>query len=82
MEQYPIGIDSQEIGTAMKDRVNLAVEKRLYTLDETRQVLGGISLGTVHNLRKRKQLRILKIGSRSFVKKEEIERFLADLSDI
>jgi len=67
---------------ALKDQTNLSVEKLLFSLEETRQILGGISMGTLYNLRRRKKLTIVKVGSRSFITKECLEEFVAGLSEI
>jgi hypothetical protein len=64
----------------MKAQEQRFVEKLLIPLDEAREILGGISMGHLRNLNKRGQLRFVKVGRRTFVEKNEIDRFLACLS--
>ncbi len=65
----------------MKIKIKEPVERLLFSLHDTRQILGAISMGTLYNLRARRELRIVKVGRRSFVEKKEIDRFLARLSE-
>jgi excisionase family DNA binding protein len=50
------------------------VERRAYPLEEARQLLGGISRGTLYNMRDRGELRLIKLGRRTLVPADEIRR--------
>jgi excisionase family DNA binding protein len=65
----------------MKREKSPSVEKLLISLDEGREMLGGISLGHLRNLKNRGEIRFVKVGRRTFIEKREIERFLAQLSE-
>jgi len=50
--------------------------KLLLTRDETRAALGGVSLSTIDDLERRRQLRAVRIGRRVFFLQTEIDRFI------
>jgi predicted DNA-binding transcriptional regulator AlpA len=54
--------------------------KRLVSIPETRQMLGGIGHTTVYQLIKRGEIVKVNIGRRGFVTSESIEAFMDRLS--
>lgn len=57
------------------------VERRLISVAEAREWLGGISRSTLYTLVKRGELSLVKIGSRSFVQAEELDDFMRKRND-
>ena len=53
--------------------------RALYPVPEARRLLGGISHTGFYKLVKQEQLKLSKIGRRSFVSSMEINRFLDEL---
>ena len=53
--------------------------RALYPVPEARRLLGGISHTGFYKLVKQEQLKLSKIGRRSFVSSAEINRFLDEL---
>ena len=53
--------------------------RALYPVPEARRLLGGISHSCFYELVKQEQLKLSKIGRRSFVSSMEINRFLDEL---
>jgi excisionase family DNA binding protein len=51
-------------------------ERRLITVAEAREWLGGISPSTFYALVKNGELSLIKIGRRSFIHAEELDNFL------
>ena len=72
--------DVDKCGLMVFNESGVSAEPLLYSLEETRKALGGISLSTLYNLRTRGQLKILKLGSRSFCDRKQIEKLVAQLS--
>ena len=56
-----------------------APNRALYPVPEARRLLGGISHTGFYKLVKQEQLKLSKIGRRSFVSSAEINRFLDEL---
>lgn len=54
-------------------------ERALYPISEARELLGNISHTGIYEIIKRGDLKIVKVGSRSFVTNTEIRRFVAEL---
>jgi len=52
----------------------MAAEPRLFSLDEAARQLGGVSDRHLRNLAERGQLRLVKLGRRRLVPREELER--------
>jgi hypothetical protein len=67
-------------GGVMKKLKHSGIEKLLISLEEGREILGGISIGHLRNLKNRGEIDFVKIGRRTFITKSEIERYLAQLS--
>lgn len=63
----------------MKNQDQMAQRRALYPLPEARQLLGGIGHTCLYALVKNGQLRLTKVGRRSFVSADEIQRFVASL---
>ena len=55
--------------------------KALYCLPEARELLGGVSHTKIYELKKKGLINFVKIGRRSYITAEEIERFIAGLAD-
>lgn len=55
-------------------------DRELYPLPEARKKLGGLSHSKLYELVKKGDLRLVKIGRRSYLTREEIRRFVASLS--
>jgi hypothetical protein len=55
-------------------------QRRLWPLEEVRQQLGGISRATLYGLLK-DQIKLTKIGARSFVADDELNRYIASLKE-
>lgn len=53
--------------------------RRMYPVEETRERLGGISHTTFYELVKGGRINTVKLGRRTFVMADEIERFLEAL---
>jgi excisionase family DNA binding protein len=51
-------------------------ERKLYTIDETRELLGGISRTTIYLLIGRRKLASVEIGRRRFISAEAISDFI------
>lgn len=51
-------------------------ERRLISVEEARDWLGGISRSTLYALVKAKELSLVKIGSRSFVQVKDLDEFV------
>ena len=51
----------------------------LFSIQQTRERLGGISRSTLYNLLSRGELRLVKIGRRSFVTAESLQDFIRTL---
>lgn len=54
-------------------------ERMLLTLEEARQILGGISIGTLYNLRKTGRVTIVKLGRRSFIARASVDELVTSL---
>jgi len=54
--------------------------RNLFPVGETRAKLGDISHTTFYELKKSGRIRTVKIGRRTFVTAEEIDRFVASLT--
>jgi predicted DNA-binding transcriptional regulator AlpA len=54
---------------------------QLYSVPEARRILGGISRSLIYELFKSGEIKVTKIGSRSFVAAAEIDRFVAARSE-
>ena len=52
----------------------------LYPLPEAREMLGDLSHTKLYELRKKGLIKFVKIGRRSYITAEEIQRFIADLA--
>jgi excisionase family DNA binding protein len=55
-------------------------DRKLYTIDETRELLGGISRTTIYLLIGRGRLASVEIGRRRFISAEAISDFIASAS--
>lgn len=55
--------------------------KLIYSVPEARQLLGGIGHTLFYRLVRDGNLRLLKVGGRSFVTAEELERFVREAAD-
>lgn len=64
----------------MNESETVQIRRRLYPIPEAAQQLGGIGRTTVYELAKRGHIRLVKIGSRSFVTHESLENYLLQLS--
>lgn len=51
----------------------------LFSIQQTRERLGGISRSTLYNLLSRGELRLVKIGRRSFITSESLQDFVRTL---
>lgn len=51
----------------------------LFSIQQTRERLGGISRSTLYNLLSRGELRLVKIGRRSFITAESLQDFVRTL---
>ncbi len=56
-----------------------SIDRDLYSVPETRHKLGGISQSKFYELVKEGHICISKIGKRSFVSANEIQRFVENL---
>jgi hypothetical protein len=54
-------------------------QPKLYPVHDAQEILGGISRATFYRLVKDGQLSIRKIGSRSFVRGDELTRYIDGL---
>ncbi len=61
--------------------MNLPSRRLLYSVKETRAALGDISHGGFYGLVNQGQLKIVKIGRRTFVSSVELDRFVAALAE-
>lgn len=86
----PIGHNG---GPALDDEDNGATSERtvaapkhpqqlLFSIPETRQILGGIAHSTIYALVKAGDLRLTKVRGRSFITAAEIERFVQEASRV
>jgi hypothetical protein len=57
----------------------MVFERKVCSVKETREILGGIGHTLFYKLVKEKKLATVKIDKRIFVKIEEIDRFLSEL---
>lgn len=57
-------------------------QRDLYPIPEVRQRLGGISHTSFYEIVKRCEIKIVKIGRRSFVTAAEIGRYVASLQEM
>lgn len=55
--------------------------REMYPVEETRDRIGGISHSTFYELVKAGRIKTVKLGRRTFVMADEIERFLATVRD-
>ena len=62
----------------MTDQPSSTVERLLHPIPEARQMLGGIGHTMFYGLVKKGQIRLTKIGDRSFVTGGEIRRVAAE----
>lgn len=53
------------------------IEKKLYPINEARQLLGGISRNTLYRMLGRGELASVLLGNRRFVSAVEIEKLIA-----
>lgn len=65
------------MGTTSTD----APERKMYPVEETRDKIGGISHTTFYELVKAGRIRTVKLGRRTFVMADEIDRFLATVRE-
>ena len=63
----------------MKNQDQMAQRRVLHPLPEAREILGGIGHTHLYQLVKNGQLRLTKVGRRSFVAADEIQRFVGSL---
>ena len=56
----------------MKDEPKYGLTKPVYDLSDTREMFGGRSRATIYAMRAPGELRIVKIGGRSVVPREDI----------
>jgi len=56
-------------------------ERAMYPVEETRERLGGIGHSTFYELVKAGRIRTVKLGRRTFVMADEIDRFLATIQE-
>lgn len=63
----------------MNESTGAATSQKLYSVCDAAQQLGGIGRTTVYELAKRGEIEFIKIGSRSFVSDESLNRYLATL---
>lgn len=54
--------------------------RRLYPIEEARQLIGGVSRATFYELVKSGRIAVVHIGRRTFVEAGEIARFIASLA--
>jgi len=52
------------------------IERAAYPLNEAAELLGGLHRGTLYNMKKRGELRFVKIGRRSMIPADEIRRLV------
>jgi excisionase family DNA binding protein len=52
------------------------IERAAYPLTEAQALLGGISRGTLYNMRDRGEIRLVKLGRRTLVPADEIRRLI------
>ena len=55
-------------------------QRSLYPIPEAQEQLGGLSRSKLYQLVKSGRLKLVKIGRRSFVTRDEITQFVASLS--
>ena len=53
----------------------------LVSVDEARRLLGGVSPATFYRLLQRGELPAVKLAGRRFVKRDDLARFVAELSE-
>lgn len=53
------------------------LRRRLYSIPEAAQQLGGIGRTTIYELAKRGHIQLVKIGARSFVTDSSIEEYIS-----
>ncbi len=56
------------------------MDRLLYSEADAREVLGGISRGTLFQLLAEGELSRVKIGRRTFIARDELERYASSLS--
>ena len=54
-------------------------QRRLVTLDEAREQLGGLSRGHLYELFARGDLKPVKLGRRTFIASDDLARYIAEL---
>ena len=54
------------------------IERAAYPLDEAGKLLGGISRGTFYSMKKRGEIRLVKLGRRTLVPADEIRRLVGE----
>lgn len=52
------------------------IERLAYPLTEAQALLGGISRGTLYNMRDRGEIRLVKLGRRTLVPADELRRLI------
>jgi excisionase family DNA binding protein len=55
-------------------------QRRLYSIHETAQQLGGLGRTTIYELAKRGDIQLVKIGARSFVTDESLNQYVERLT--
>ena len=65
----------------MREDIDASAQRLLLSLKETRELLGGISMGHLRNLNKRGEIAFVRLGRRVFVPMTEIEMLLERLID-
>lgn len=63
------------------DPTNKSPERLMYSVPEARQLLGGIGHTLFYRLVRNGNLSLLKVGGRSFVTAEELERFVREVAN-
>lgn len=63
----------------MTESVRATSSQKLYSVTDAAQQLGGIGRTTIYELAKRGEIDFTKIGSRSFVSDESLNRYLETL---
>ena len=63
----------------MNELVGAITNRKLYSITDAAQQLGGIGRTTIYELAKRGEIEFIKIGSRSFVSDESLNQYLMTL---
>jgi excisionase family DNA binding protein len=58
------------------------IERAAYPLREAARLLGGISRGSLYNMRDRGEIRFVKLGRRTLVPAAEIRRLVGELTEV